>query len=232
MKKLFLLISTLFLTACNGPTLAVKPSGDVALDSYSYSPVSQQIKIVDNRSEESKKKGPSIKKLNGYRFGDAQLKLDRRLLLEEHLNTNIRIDTPTTISLEEFSLHHVEPEDIRVSTRKAGDPDWALGATIGIGGALGSLIGDALQSAQSETHSNGDPYFLCTIKVKAQGKKTNVRYYLDQDYFSELNPEKPFSSEKYRNGLQSTIDTCLEKIAEKVASTKRFSGFSLVTNNK
>lgn len=229
MKKLIMLTFVFFLTACNSASLAVKPTTDINMSSLSYEADSQKIQIFDNRDNLEKKQGYVSKYFKGYRFGDAQLNFDRRLLLEQYLNKNLSTTANTKISLEEFTLYHVEPETVLVSTRKAGDPDFASGVEIALGGVIGGLLGEAIRAGESESYSNGNPYFLCTIKVKTQGKKVSIRYYLNQNYINELNPESPFSSEKYREGLKETVDVCLSRTAEKLASSSRFSGFSIVS---
>lgn len=229
MKKFVLLTSVFFLTACNSAFLAVKPIKEINMSSLSYPVKSQHIKIIDNRSDSEKEQGYVSEYFRGYRLGDTQLNFDRRLLLEQYLNAELSSASDTEISLEEFTLHHVEPETVYVSSRKSSDPDFALATAVAVGGALGGVLSEAIRASERTPHSNGDPYFLCTIKIKHQGKKASIRYYLNQDYVKELNPEDPFASEKYRQGLNKTVDVCLSKTADKLASDSRFQGFSLIS---
>lgn len=228
MKQLLSLFPILLLTGCNAASLAVKPVSEVNLQQFSYNSENHSIQVVDSRPEEEKSAGYVSEYFKGYRLGDTQLGFDRRLLVQDYLNSSLTTEHAQSVSLENFTLHHVEPEAVLVSTRKADDPDYALGVQTAVGGVLGVLLGEAIGASQTETHSNGSPYFLCTMKIRTQGKKVSIRYYLAQDYVSELNPEQPFESEKYRQGLRATINECLVRTADKLASSSRFSGFSLV----
>lgn len=225
MKQLLSVLSVLFLTGCNLASLAVKPVADVNLEGFSYSDENQTIKVVDNRPAEEKSAGYVSEYFYGYRLGDTQLGFDRQIVLQEHLNANLITDQSQVVSLESFTLHHVEPQTAVIE--KGPDSTARTAGLQGAFGAAGLALGLFLEEKTTELHSNGDPYFLCTVKIRTQGKKVSIRYYLTQDYVSELNPEQPFESEKYRQGLRATIDECLVRTADKLASSSRFKGFSL-----
>ncbi|WP_428036054.1 hypothetical protein [Amphritea sp.] len=225
-KKLFFLLPFLTIAGCTTASLQIKPTQNITLGTSEYVTEPSLIRVIDNRDNSERQSGYVSDYFKGYRLGDEQLNFDRRQLLENYLNAHLKTETPQAITLSTFTLHHVEPETVLVSSRKLGDPDYALGVESVVGGALGAVLGEAIRAGESTSYKNGDPYFLCTIKLITQGQKTSIRHYKAQNYYAELNPENPFASERYTSGLRATLNSCLEKTANKLANSKKFSGFT------